>query len=751
MGTFQAGTPPAQGGAPKKKKIKVTKVVNGIDTEEEIEVDDTGTLAWPAQAERTLLGHDLERVDSPVKVSGRARYTHDVRLPGMLYARLLCSPLPWAKVELDLEPARSVPGVAAVIALEIANGTVRWLGAPVAAVAARTPEEAEDGVRAIRAKWTAQAWAVDHAQATAENAPKVARDGAVGKTDTSGDPAEAEAALLAAAVRIEGTYSLPVQHHACLETHGVVVDYQGGEEATIYASTQGTHTLGDEAAKVLGIKASNVRTIVEHMGGGFGSKFGLGIEGLAACLLAKETGKPVHLMLTRPAEFVAAGNRSGARQTLRGGASADGKLVALIADVDKLGGLSRGSFPGQRPYIYAFEKAAMRVRAVHTNTDAARAMRAPGHPQASFGIESLVDELAYALEHDPLEFRKKNLVDPAYTRQLDAVAKAIRWDAHPNKKKPATLSDGIGIGIGFAVATWGGGGNKGNEVTVRIERDGSVSASVGSQDLGTGTRTYVAAIVAEELGLPLAAVEARIGDTRLGAGSPSGGSTTTASLAPAVKDAAVNARLAFAERVAPALGLAAADLRFAKGRVGAAGDLSKSIEWKKACAALGSEGVSARGTWQADLSGNGVHGAQAAKVRVDTLTGRVDVLEMVGMQDCGVPLNRLALKSQLNGGMIQALSYGLFEERVIDPVLGLALNANFEDYKIAGTLEIPEMQSLIDDGDTRNVVIGMSEGAIIPGHSAIANAVYNACGARVRELPMTPDKVLAALGRVRPS
>jgi xanthine dehydrogenase YagR molybdenum-binding subunit len=282
---------------------------------------------------------------------------------------------------------------------------------------------------------------------------------------------------------------------------------------------------------------------------------------------------------------------------------------------------------------------------------------------------------------------------------------------------------------------------------VKIERDGSVSASVGSQDLGTGTRTYVAAIVAEELGLPLEAVTARIGDSRLGKATGSGGSTTTASLAPAAMDAARKARAALAERLAKSMDVPAERLRFSGERIADEQDPKKVLSWRQACGSLGNDGLTARGSFVADLAGTGVHGAQAAKVRVDTLTGRVQVLAMAAIQDCGLPLNRTAVRSQLQGGMVQSLSFGLLEERVIDPAGGWALNANFEDYKIAHALEIPEMTALIDEEDARGV-IGMAEPAIIPGHGAIANAVFNACGARVRALPLTPDKVLAALGKV---
>ncbi len=451
-------------------------------------------------------------------------------------------------------------------------------------------------------------------------------------------------------------------------------------------------------------------------------------------------------MLARADEFVTAGNRSGNRATLKGGMNADGTLVALVARAERFGGLGEGSYP-KPPYIYKFGTSYSERLSIFTHTDASRAMRAPGHPQASFGMESLLDELACKLGLDPLEVRKKNVPDPAWVRQLERCAKEIGWYEHPHRTQPGDPKQGACIGIGFGISTWGGGNRDGNLVDVRILPDGSVTATVGTQDLGTGTRTYISAIVAEELGLPLSAVEARIGSSQFPNATGSGGSTTTAGLAPAVKHGAWLARTKFAEHLAGVLKTQAELLRFENGRVVDSSDAKKALSWSQACAALSKDGLSVRGEWQASLMGNGVHGAQAAKVEVDVVTGRVRVLEMVGVQDCGLPLNRMAVKSQLNGGMIQALSYALLEERVIDPSLGLMLNANFEDYKLAGPTEIPKLTALIDDGDTRQVVIGMAEPAIIAGHSAIANAVFNACGARVRDLPLTPDKVLAALGQ----
>ena len=740
MSAFLQDAPPRPA-APGKKWVKVTKAVDGKDFEEWAEVDDVAGPAWGERGALRLIGHDVARIDGPDKVTGRALYPHDVRLPGMVYARLLLCPHPAAKVELDLEPAKQLAGVVDVRALANSEN-VRFLGQPIAAVAALTPELAEDGLRAIVARYDVQPFAVTREQALADGAAKVTGQGNVREASTSGDESAVQEALAGCDAVVEATYTLPIQHHACLETHGVVVDYRGGEEATVYASTQGTFSVLEGAPQQLDMPAGQITVLVPNMGGGFGAKFGLGIEGGTACRMAKDLKRPVHLMLTRSDEFLMAGNRSGCVQSLRGGASKDGKLVAVHAQVDQLGGLGRGSY-GPMPYVYTAQRAFSKRRSVHTNTDASRAFRAPGHPQASFGTECLMDELAYAVGLDPLEFRLRNL--PAnggdiWRRQLERAAREIGWYEHENRAKPGS-SGFLRTGIGFGISVWGGGGNDQCKVEVRIGRDGAVTVLSGTQDLGTGTRTYVASIVAEELGLPIEAVTARIGSSAYGRANGSGGSTTAASLSPSVKHAAWNARNALFASVAKALGAAPEALQARDGRLHAPG--GKSLAWKEACALLGPDGLSAQGVYQAHLSSTGAHGAQAARVAVDTRTGEVRVEKMVCVQDCGLPLNTLTLRSQIQGAMVQALSYGLLEERILDPDLGVMLNAGFEDYKIAGCREIPLMQVFIDD-DPRGV-LGVGEPPIIPGHAAIANAVYNACGVRVRTLPLSPDKVLMGL------
>mgnify|MGYP001289299148 CR=1 FL=1 len=740
--------------APGKRWFKTRRVENGFEVDAWVQIDDIEGLAWPARSELRVLNRDHARLDGPDKVSGKARYAADVRLEGMLFGRILTSPHGSALVTLDLAPALAIDGVEAAISLlarDVFEGSVRFLGQPVAAVAARTPELADDALRAIVATYRVQPSALSYDAAVRPDAPKVRERGNVSEDRQDGDREKAEAALGRCDFVAEGRFDLPVQHHVCLETHGVTVDYRGGDEATVWASTQGTFTLGEDAARALGLPANAVRVRVENMGGGFGSKFGLGSEGLAACRLAKQAGRPVHLLLARGDEFVMGGNRSGARQTLRGGATSDGRFKALVADVAKLGGTGSGSNAGQ-PYIYDVEERYLGMVSVRTNTDSSRAMRAPGHPQASFAIESIVDDLAYGIGMDPVEFRKKNLRDEAFHRQLDRAAAEIGWNEHPHRTVPGDARRALAatdeadeklVGIGFAVARWWGGGGLGCETEVRIERDGSVQVALGTQDLGTGTRTYMAGIVAEVLGLELAGVDVRIGDSRLGKATASGGSTTTGSVSPSVLIAARKAADELAGAVARASGAAPSAVSFSRGEVRVEG--GESLSWKRACGLLPSAGLAVTGTWHPDLQGGGVHGANAAKVEVDVATGRVRVLDFVAVHDCGLPLNRLALRSQINGGIIQALSYGLLEERVIDDVLGVALTSNLIDYKIAAAAEIPPMQAIIDDGDERTVPIGMSEAAVIPGHAAIANAIRNACGVRLSSTPFTPDKILDAL------
>jgi len=723
-----------------KKKIRVPRVVNGIEQMVEIEVDADSGPGWGPNDKHTLLNKRMTRVDGPVKATGVARYTYDQRLPGMLYGRILRCPHGHARVtNLDTDAAAKIPGVKAIVPAPLTE--LRYAGAPVAAVAATTPEIAADALRAIKVSYEVLPHVVHAADAIKDGAPKVVEtENNLQEKAKNGDPQKVEAAFAKADEIVEAEYICSRVHHVCLETHGMVVDYRGGEEATIYASTQGTFTIPGDAAKELGLQQSAVTASVEHMGGGFGAKFGIGIEGMFACRLSKQTKAPVKMMLTRYDEFVMAGNRSGAWQKLRAGVKKDGTIVAMQARQYRLGGIGQGSQSGQ-PFIYTMGDTYREIYALHTNEDSSVAMRAPGYPQASFAAESLVDELAHKIKMDPVAFRKKNLRDEVYHRQLDRGASEIGWSRRNPIAggNPGPFKRGMGVGIGI----WGGAGNNQCKVDVTVSRDGAVLVAVGTQDLGTGTRTYTRAIVAEELGLGMKDVTERIGNSKLGGANPSGGSTTAPSLAPSVKDAAIKTRLLLAERVAPLLGNPKPEeVVFADRKVSAG---SRSVSWQEACASLPAAGITGHGEWRVDLQARGVHGVCFAEVEVDVETGHVKPIKMVHIQDGGLPLNRLTFESQINGGMIQSLGQALWEGRVIDAQLGLQLNPGLGDYKIPGTLEMPEMIPLIDDEDKREAVIGMAEGCNIPALGALANAVFNATGVRVRELPITPDKILLGL------
>jgi xanthine dehydrogenase YagR molybdenum-binding subunit len=725
--------------AKKMKKIRVPRVVDGYETMVEIEVEDTGeTPTWGPNNAHRLLNSRQTRVDAPAKVTGTARYTHDVRLSGMLYGRVLLSPYARARIKsVDVSHAQAIPGVKAI---EVdPNTEIYHAGQAIAAVAAVTLDIAEDAVGAIRVDYEVLPHVVRAEDAVQADAPRVmATDPNVEPKETKGDAAGVDAALAACDAVVEADYKTPIVHHCCFETHGVVVDVQGGK-ATVYASTQGVFAVRGDAIKALELPDDSVAVIDEYMGGGFGAKFGFGAEGKLACALAKKSGAPVHMMLTRRDEFTLTGNRSGSWQTLKGGATRDGRLRALRAYQRRLGGLSDGSQATQ-PYVYTVENAYAEVVSIHTHETPSVAMRAPGNPQSCFAIEMLVDELAHKIEMDPVEFRKKNLGDPAWHRQLDRGAREIGWSRR--NPVPGGNAGPLKRGMGCAVGAWPGGGRPQCIVTVEIGRDGVVHVLSGTQDLGTGTRTYVRAIVAEELGLTMSDVVEKVGDSRLGAANASGGSTTAPSLSPAVKDAAVNARRLLAEAVAPIFKVTPDDVTFAGGSVSAG---SQRLAWAQACAALGPAGISARGEWKMGLSGSGTHGACFAEVEVDVETGQVRPIKMVHVQDCGLPLNRLTLVSQMNGGMLMGLGYALWETGVNDSTLGIKVNPSFQDYKFPGSLEIPELVALIDDDDPRHVVVGIGEPVLIPSTAAVINAIYNACGVRVREIPATPDKILMAL------
>ena len=699
--------------------------------------------SWGEASQSRLIGKRIARLSGKEKVTGKAKYTYDINRPGMLYARILRSEVPHATVrDIDLTQAEAMVGVKAVIPLIDVGKKLRYQGQEIAAVAADTDDIAKDALRAIYVELEELPFVATEADAMAEGAPQI-RDDWKGNQSNPGKNAEGdiEKGFAEAAVTVEATYHTPVQTHVCLETHGHVAEWTDEQNLTVWASTQAVFGVRNDLARNIQIPANQVRVITEHMGGGFGSKFNAGPEGLAAVKLARMTERPIKLMLTRKAEHLVAGNRPSMTQHVKAGATRDGRLIAYDMRGYGTGGISSGA-GFQAPYVYHVPNRRTERFNVAINAGNQRAMRAPGHPQGAFAMDSLMDELAEKLGMNPLEFRRLNDNNEVRQAQYTLGAQEIGWH---RRKSVAGSSTGVkkrGFGVGSG--QWGGGGGNNTQALVTINSDGTVEAVTGTQDIGTGIRTAIAIIVAEEFGLTPEDISVKIGDSAPGLPSGgSGGSQTTASVAPVIKTAAAKAKQKLFEHVAPLLQAPVDDLRVGTGTVYVASDRTKTVTWHQATGLLGQETISEGGEWDQELRQGGVAGTQFAEVEVDTQTGQVKVLKIVAVQDCGLAINRLTTESQINGGVIMGLGQTLLEERIMDPMTGRMLNANLEDYKVPGTFEIPEIKSIVFD--THRKVTGVGEPPCIPTLGAIANAVYNAIGVRIRELPITPDKVLNAL------
>ena len=751
-----------------KEKIRVG--FEGDFQFKEIEIAAGDPVPWDPSQKFTVVGTRLPRLDGKAKTTGEAKYSIDVRLPGMLYGRILRCPLAAATVtSVDLSAARRMPGVRAALAIAEPGEKVRFAGQEIAAVAAETPEQADDALAAIRVAYDPRPFVVTLDAARKPGAPLVFEGKA--ETKTTGGDVEARAKGLPrngnvlgprstvkgsveegfqkADAVVEATYDTQVQTHSALETHGLVARWEG-EELTVWASTQGIFDMRDQLAETLKIPVSKVRVVTEYMGGGFGAKFGPRVEGLAAAKLAREAGAPVKLFLDRKEEQLASGNRPSARQTVKAGATKDGKLTALQLTVYGNGGTNGGTgTSGPVKNVYACENLKVEEYDVFTNAGPGTAMRAPGHPQGVFALEATMDELAKAIGMDPLEFRLKN--DPSAVRreQFRVGAEKIGWKDRDARRTTPDLSILRGVGVGAAV--WYNTGGTGPRATVTIHKDGSAELEHGVQDIGTGSRTMIAMVAAEELGLPLDRVSVSIGDSRLPFAPDSGGSTTTPSSAPAIRRAAWQAKQELARALAKEWKVPAEKVKVAGGRVLVPGDPAHDLPWAEACKKLPSEGVAAtaeRADNHEDAWKRFTTGCQFAEVEVDTATGKVKVERIVAVHDCGVPINPLTTESQIQGGVIQGISYALFEDRVLDRATGRMVNPNVESYKIAGALDVPDIDvTLVSvwDGINNTNSVGIGEPATVPTAGAIANAVSHALGVRIKQIPITPEVVLAAV------
>ena len=699
---------------------------------------------WPPQDQRKVMGKRVSRLDGLAKSSGRAKYPSDFNPEGLLQAVMLTCPHAHARVKsVDTSAAEKVKGVTAVRVISGPGTEIQWAGTEVALVSATSENAARDAVKAIKVDYEVLPHVVRE-----EDLAKVGNRAKPAGEQVTGDP---EAAFKEAEVVSEGQYAIPVITHCCLEPHGQVIAWQG-DKINYWPSTQAVSTVGGDLAQSLKIPATNVHVEMQYMGGGFGSKFPSDRWGAESANLSKASGgKPVKFFLDRATELTIAGVRPSHFAKIKVGAKKDGTITSWDSQSWSSGGFGGGGMP---PIPYVFTKIPnlrLNHTAVSLNAGPQRAWRAPNHPQASFLTCSALEDLAAKLKMDPMEMFEKNLSYTArpdtYRGQLKQAAELSDWKKlwHPRGEGSGNLRRGLGLGIN----QWGGAGHP-SKARTNIHPDGSVEIELGSQDLGSGTRTIIAMVAAETLGLSIGMIKVKIGDNSYPASGPSGGSTTVGGVSTSVRRASVNALEKLLEVVAPTLGVPADQLDVLDSRIRVKNNPDKGMSWQQACQKLGSQTITEMGENDPKrtegLNTGGASGVQVADVTVDMETGRVKMNKFVAVQDCGLVINPKTAESQVFGAAIMSICSALVEERVMDQQTGRVLNADMEFYKLAGIGDIGEIvvhMNTEPEHDKRGV-IGLGEPPAIGGVVAIANAVANAIGVRVPQVPLTPRHVLAA-------
>jgi xanthine dehydrogenase YagR molybdenum-binding subunit len=746
-----------------------------------------------------VIGKSVSRLDAAQKVTGTARFTFDVQLPGMLYARIVSSTVPHARIKsIDFSVALAYPGVRAIHALDRLLMSaqlrdpsieadepyplIRYNGQPIAAVAADTARAAEAAVKLVRIDYELLPHVTELEDAIKDGAPLVyagpteqaataggggAAAGLAQKGNLRGpspNPPRGDIAkgFTEASVIVDAEYRTQIQTHVPMETHGLVADWTDSE-LTIYASTQHTLSVRDEACEMFNLPKNKVRVISEFTGGGFGAKYGIGNYGMLAIHLSRKARAPVRMMLDRRDEHVTVGNRPSTIQRLKIGATSEGNLTAISLQSFGTGGVAAGAGVGFcHGAMYPCANFTAEHYDVFTNAGPAAAFRGPGQVQGIFALEQSLDEIAEKINVDPLVLRDRidtRDTDDSRARRVERRIGAERF-GWSQRRQPASDRGAVKRGVGMAQSHWIYLVHRSTACEVRIYGDGSVEAFSSAQDIGTGTRTVFAQAVAEELGLRADDIGARIGDTNFPIGPASGGSRVTSSLTPAARNAAYKAARDIATRVAPSFGVSAHDIVFEGGRVLVRDKPETAISFREACKRAKFSELSHRAERERDYEGyareagdmqiskHGIGGVQFAEVAVDTETGIVKVERIVAVHDCGRPINPMLVESQIMGGVIQGVSYALYEERHLDGRSGVQLNANIDQYKIVGSRETPDIKVYVIEqlgGQSSTDARGVAEPANVATAAAIANAFYNATGKRIRSLPLTPANVLAAL------
>ena len=739
--------------------IKTEKEVEGRYSEQwvVVEGDDEALDQWP-QGPRAVVGQPAPRQDGHQRARGQAQYTGDLRLPGMLHAAVLRSPVAHARVKkLDLSPALELPGVLGAIGPDdchVLQTEPGFHGAPIAAVAADSYSRAHEALALIDLELEELEPLLDPEEAV--------RQGSVHEEARSYERGDVDTAFADADVVVEGEYRTQTVLHNSMETHQSVVRWEG-DTLEIYISTQWIWGIRDSVSQQLGLPQDQVRVVCNYMGGGFGSKNGPGDYTYIAIALAGKTGRPVHCALTRREENLATGNRNSTIQRLRAGARSDGTLVALEGEYVNAVGWAGWSGPTYGPLemLYACENVRTLTHGAKVNLPPNAAFRAPGFVEGTFGLECLLDELAGRLELDPLELRRRNHADrdledgrPFSSKKLlECYERAAPHWARRDEVR-ARSEGPVRRGTGLASQIWYGGGGPPSYAGVRVSSDGHATVLTAMQDIGTGSRTAMAQIAAEELGLPLERVRVSLGDSARGTyASISAGSSTIPSMGPAVRAAAGDAARQILEIAAQRFDVEQRVLSLKDGRIVSADGGSWPIE--EVTGLLEDAQITGKGTRGPNPTGMRVltFGIQVADVAVDVETGEVRVERIAAIHDVGRVINPLGAQSQVEGGIIQGVGHTLSEERLFDPVSGRVLTQTLDAYKLPTIADVPEIHvELLDIPDEHLTNLGskgLGEPPIVPTAAAIVNAIRDATGADVRELPVTREEMLRALAEAR--
>ncbi len=724
------------------------------------------------------------RMEARDKVTGLARYTVDIRHEGQLEGVILRANVAHAKIRnLDLAPARAVAGVAAVISLLPQDQMVRFVGAPIAAVAARDRRTARKALDAITYDREDLPAVIGLDAARLDDAPivfdKKNRKRAGNVSEGGGGPAAwkgnvrgpsapfaqkgkrakgwiTEARQARNPLLVEGTFRVSTQQHACLEPHAAVARFDG-DQLTVHASTQAVYEAMEKISKRYKLPHDKVRVIADHVGGGFGSKSSLGLETIAAIELAREARAPVRVTFDREEELSVTGYRPAAELNVTLLPSAEGNLKALSLSAHADTGAATNSLiAGLARLIYLAEAKDLVDFDVLSNLPPGAPFRGPGGPPMAFALEQAVDEAALRMNVDPIQLRKRWDPDPNRQRLYDWAAGLEVWkNRKPASAQAGRYRRGVGVATGYWLYLW----QTGSSVELAV-KGGRLIASCAVQDIGTGTRSVIANTVAKAFDLEPQDIEVRIGHSSYPEGPGSGGSRVTASVVPPTLLAIEKLKTEIARTAArPPMAGSNAPWREL---IAASPDLTVSAERQKdgkppAGVRSPLRDVGFMGlvfsfmlrTFNHMVVGAGVPSSvQVMEVEVDTWLGHVRVLNAW----TGLAIGKLAAptlaRSQAAGAVIQGIGYALYEARETDPLTGHVLSGSMEDYRIPGIADMPRLEVHFDEAGFEHVPggsVGIGEVSTVPTSPAIANAICNAIGVRLTEIPFRPDRLIAAL------